>query len=184
MIDILGVRHRWALVVLLFLGLFGLVLVVTGDEQGPKLERVITEEGIEVDVPADWEPVGERPFEFRPPAEMARTTDRWLVAMACGQEGCVRRTVAEWAELGDELPTFVGARADEGELLFDLEEKSDHNSRVLTARTEAGETQVFVAVFHDGADHYVECGLSVFDDVDGLVDAIVDACKAAEPPRR
>ncbi len=176
------VRRRLPLVLLSALGMVGLVLVVTGGESAPVVARVVTAEGLEVDVPVGWEPVDERPFEFRPATELASSGDSWLVAWSCGAAECTPRSLAEWSDFGAGLPTFVAARDVEGDLLFDVDESSDDSSRVLTARTAAGAVQVFVAVFHDGSDHYVECGLSVFDDSQGLADAIVEACRAAVPP--
>jgi len=41
---------------------------------------------------------------------------------------------------------------------------------------------VSVAVFKDGADHYLECNLSVLGDPRGLDKAIVTACKSARFP--
>ena len=166
--------------VLSILALVGLFLVITGSDAGPALQRVITSDGVEVDIPDGWEPLDERPFEFRPAS--GTSADSWLVAWACGPGGCIHRSLVEWVQFGEGLPTLVGARADEGELLFDLEESSDDSSRVLKARNAAGGVQVFVAVFHDGSDHYVECGLSMFDDVDRLGDEIVAACRGAVPP--
>jgi len=177
-----AVTRRLVPFVLMAFGVVGVVLVITGGEGGPAFERVVTSDGIEVDIPEGWEPVDDRRFEYRPPAGLAPSPDRWLVAWACGPDGCAARSLAEWVEIGELLPTFVGARADEGDLLFDIEESSDELSRTLKATTAPGGVRVFVAVFQDGSDHYVECGLSVFDDVDRLVDAVGDACRGAVPP--
>ncbi len=174
--------RRLPLVVLFGFGVVGLILVVTGGESSPALQRIVTADGLEVDVPEGWEPVDERPFEFRPATELAPSGDSWRVAWSCGPEECTRRSLAEWVELGQRLPTFVAARDVEGELLFDVDESSDDSSRVLRAGRAGGGVAVFVAVFHDGSDHYVECGLNVFDDDEGLADAIVEVCRAALPP--
>ena len=55
----------------------------------------------------------------------------------------------------------------------------DH--RVMVTRTPADTTIVFVAAFTDGAEFYVECGLSLGVGGDErLVEAIVEVCRATE----
>jgi len=175
-------RRRLALLALLILGIIGFVLVITADESAV-LEATKTAEGVWVEVPIDWQAEPDRPFEYRPPVSAGRLTDRWIVAWTCGGDGCEPRSLQQWRAMATDLPTFVGIRDAEGSLLFDVTESGDESSYVLASLTQAGETQVAVAVFFDGSDHYLECGVSVFDDVDDLATKIVEACRAAVPPR-
>jgi len=61
-------------------------------------------------------------------------------------------------------------------------ETDDGNAHVMRAVANGGQTIVSVAVFHDGADHYLECNLAVLGDPAGLDDAIVKACESAKFP--
>ncbi len=167
--------RRLTLTGFLLATIVGAVLVITATE-GPDLERVVTAEGLVTEIPEGWVAVAERPFEFVPADSGGRVVDRWTVARACGPDGCVRRSLAEWLVVGESLPTFIGAQDDEGELLFEVRDAWRGNARILRAVTEAGAEMVFVAAFTDGADFYVECGVvqSVGDD---LVGAVVDVCR-------
>ncbi len=167
---------------LVLFGLVGIILVLTANES-PVLVRTTTADGVAVEVPAGWSANPDRLFEYLPPVEANRTTDRWVVAWACGPDGCANRSREEWLALSAELPTFVNAQAAAGDLLFDLEVDNDERSRSLTARTAAGETQVLVAVFFDGADRYLECGANIFVNDDGLAQRVIDVCREAVPPR-
>ena len=106
----------------------------------------------------------------------------WSVAWACPLDDCTERSIDEWLEVAPDLPTFVAAREEAGVALFDLEERNDDRSWVLTATTTNRLRIVNVAVFHDGADRYLACNLVVQDEPGGLDDAIVDACRNAEVP--
>lgn len=177
-----AVPRRLALAFLAALAVVGIVLVVTGGENGPDLERVTTADGLVVDVPAGWVVSEEFDFQYVPPATDGRAIDLWSVAWACPPERCDPRTVEEWLELAPDLPTFTAARDDSEVALLDIEESNDERSWVLTARSENDLRIVNVAVFHEGAERYVACNLVVLGDPDGLEDAIVDSCRAAEPP--
>lgn len=171
------------LVVLCALAIVGVVLVVTADEQsGPPLETVTTVDGVVVDVPAGWGPSKEVPFRYEPPGADLSNVDSWTVAWACGPDGCASRSLEEWRAVGDRLETLTRARADVGSVLSDLTETDEGNAHVMRARADGGQVIVSVAVFRDGADHYLECNLSVQGDPAGLDQAIVSACKSARFP--
>lgn len=169
--------RRAALTALMTAAIVGGVLVITADDSGPALQQVITAEGLATRIPEGWEAVDGRPFEFTPPGSAERGIDRWTVARACGPNGCAPRSIEQWLALGEDLETFVTARADEGELLFEVEDVWSDDARILRAVTSAGAHQVFVAAFTDGADFYVECGATQFGGRD-RVDALIDVCLA------
>ena len=176
--------RRPPLLVLLGFGLLvavGLALVLTADDED-RFDTVTTAEGVTVEVPRGWVVSEEFVFQYVPPGADQRTLDLWSVAWACPLEGCAARSLEDWLAAAPELPTFVGARAEDGQGLFDLEETSDERSWVLTARAENDLRIVNVAVFHDGAERYLACNLVVQGDPRGLDDAIVDACRDAEVP--
>lgn len=155
----------------------GVVLVVTGGESGPELERVTTKEGIEVAVPAGWQLDPASPWTWRP---APGSVDSWTVATSCAGT-CEPRSLAGWLDVSADLPTFVSARRDldAGTLVEGREEVTDR-ARILTARTSTGGAVVAVAVFVDGAERYLECDLFTAGDPAGLDEAIVDACRAAD----
>ncbi len=177
-----AVRRRLPLFLLLVLVVVGLRLVVTGDADGVELERVTTADGVVVDVPGGWVVSSDFSFQYVPPTVDGNGLDFWSVAWACPPEECGARSLAEWLDLAPDLPTFTSAREDADIALFDLDETSDDNWWVLAARTNNGLRIVNVAVFHDGADHYLACNLSVLGDPGGLDDAIIEACRSAEVP--
>lgn len=167
--------------VLLVLGGLGLVLVLTAGDDGPELETVTTADGVRVEIPRGWVVSEEFDFQYVPPGAEP-TLDVWSVAWACPLDGCAERSLAEWLEVAPDLPTFVAAREEQGVALFDLEERDDDRSWVLTATTTNQLRIVNVAVFHDGSGRYLACNLVVQGEPDGLDDAIVDACRDAEVP--
>jgi hypothetical protein len=177
-----AVSRRLPLVLLAVLAVVGVVLIITDSEAGPDLERVTTADGLVVDVPAGWVVSEEFDFQYVPSAAEGRALDVWSVAWACPPENCDARTGEEWLDLAPDLPTFTAARDDAEVALLDLEETNDERSWVLTARTDNDLRIVNVAVFHDGAERYVACNLVVLGDPDGLEGAIIDACRAADPP--
>ena len=177
-----AVYRRLALALLAVMAAVGIVLVVTGGETGPDLERVTTADGLIVDVPAGWVVSEEFDFQYVPPAAEGRAIDLWSVAWACPPESCDPRTVEEWLDLAPDLPTFTAARDDSEVALLDIAETNDERSWVLTARSDNDLRIVNVAVFHEGAERYVACNLVVLGEAAGLEAAIVDACRAAEPP--
>lgn len=168
------------LTAMLLAAIIGGLLVITADDDGVDLEAVITGEGLATRIPEGWEPVEDRPFEFVPAGTGDRSIERWVVARACGPDGCEPRSLDEWLMVGERLPTFVTALDDEGDLLFAVTDEWTDDARILRAETAAGARQVFVAAFIDGADFYVECAATQFGDRD-LVDAIVDVCRSTEP---
>ena len=173
--------RRLVLAVLLLLGIIGGVLVLFAPADRPPLEEVVTREALVTEIPEGWVQSEQFAFEWQPVAAgVAEVFDKWTVARACGPEGCERRSLEEWLAIGRELPTFVQATAaDSGLEIVRDEFGSDH--RVLEGTTAAQTTIVFVAAFDDGADFYVECGLSVGVSGDErLIDEIVDVCRATE----
>ena len=173
--------RRLVLAVLLLLGIVGALLVITATEDGPALSMVVTEEGLVTEIPAGWVQSEQFAFEWRPIAGgVAEVFDKWTIARACGPAGCELRSLESWLAIGRDLPTFVQATApDSGLVIVRDEFGSDH--RVVEGRTAAETTIVFVASFTDGADFYVECGVSVgFGGDERLIDAIVDVCRATE----
>ncbi len=168
--------RRHVPLVLLVLFIVGWVLVITGGEDGPDLEPVVTDEGLDTDIPAGWV-VTERPFEFAPGDAGPGTVDRWVVARACGASGCAPASLAEWEEIIEQSPTFAQARLDAGTLLLDFEESVEDGVRVIRAVTEAGADQVFAAAAADGSPFYVECGATILDEDRDLADAVVDVCR-------
>ncbi len=176
------VNHCLPVVLLLVLAALGVYLVVTPRSKAVEFQSVTTSDGIVIDVPAGWQPNVESPFRYEPPGAGLSNVDSWTVAWACGPEGCAFRTLDEWREVGGRLQTFVQARSDEGTLLSELEESDEGDAFVLRAVADGDLTVVSVAAFHDGADHYIECNLSVLGDPHGLDDAIVRACRSAKVP--
>lgn len=172
--------RRLVLVVLLALGVTGFVLVMTAPGDGPPLESVVTEEGLVTEIPEGWERSEQFAFQFHPPAGLAEVFDRWTVARACGPEGCAARSLDEWLDVAVGLPTFVQALAPDSGLDV-VSDTFDDDHRVMITTTDAGTAIVFVAAFTDGADFYVECGLSLGVGGDErLIDAVVDVCRATE----
>jgi len=177
------VKRLVPLVVLFLLAIVGVVLVATaGGDSGPPLESVSTVDGVVVDVPVGWLPSADVPFRYEPPGAGLSNVDSWTVAWACGPDGCASRSLDEWRAVGTHLETLTRARADEGTILGNLVETDEGNAHVLRATASGGQTIVSVAVFRDGADHYLECNLSVLGDPGGLDDSIVKACKSAKFP--
>ena len=171
------------LVVLFLFAILGVFLVATaGDGSGPQLESVTTADGVVVDIPAGWVSSTDVPIRYEPPGADLSNVDSWTVAWACGPDGCATRTLDEWRAVGNRLETLTRARADNGSILADLVETDDGNAHVMRAVANGGQTIVSVAVFNDGADHYLECNLAVLGDPAGLDDAIVKACKSAKFP--
>jgi len=170
-------------VVLFLLAVVGVVLVATaGGDSGPSLESVTTVDGVVVDVPAGWAANAEVAIRYEPPGAGLSNVDSWTVAWACGPDGCASRSLDEWRAVGNRLETLTRARADEGTILTDLIETDEGNAHVMRANASGGQTIVSVAVFRDGADHYLECNLSVLGDPGGLDDSIVKACRSAKFP--
>ena len=159
----------------------GLALVLTADDDGPQLVTATTADGVVVDIPRRWVVSDEFDFQYVPSGSES-SLDLWSVAWVCPPSGCVTRSLEEWRVAASDLPTFTAARAEDGVALFDLEERGDDRSWVLTARTNNNLRVVHVAVFHDGEDRYLACNLVVQGDPGGLDDAIVDACRTAEVP--
>jgi hypothetical protein len=176
------VARRLPLLLLALLAGLGLALVFTADDGGVALERVTTADGTVVDVPAGWVVSPEFDFQYVPSPGEGGELDVWSVAWACPPDDCDARSIEQWLVLAPDLPTFTSARDDDGIALFDLEEASDERSWVLTARTNNELRIVNVAVFADGAERYVACNLVVSGDPDGLDNALIDACRAAERP--
>ncbi len=171
------------LVGLFLLAIVGVVLVATaGTDSGPALESVTTVDGVVIDVPAGWVPNAEVPIRYEPPGADLSNVDAWTVAWACGPDGCAPRSLDDWRLVGQRLETLVRARADVGSTLSNLVETDEGNAHVMRATAAGGQTVVSVAVFQDGADHYLECNLSVLGDPAGLDDAIVKACRSAKLP--
>ncbi len=173
--------RRLVLAVLLLLGIIGGALVLFEPADRPPLEEVVTREALVTEIPEGWVQSEQFAFEWQPePGGIAEVFDKWTVARACGPEGCAVRSLEAWLALGQDLPTFVQATAEDSGLDVVRDEfGSDH--RVLEGVTAAGTTIVFVAAFTDGADFYVECGLAVGVNGDErLIDEIVDVCRATE----
>jgi len=85
-----------------------------------------------------------------------------------------------WLLISRQLPTFVQATAADSGLEI-VRDESGLDYRVVEGRTAAETSIVFVAAFIDGADFYVECGVSVGVAGDErLTDEIVDVCRATE----
>lgn len=172
--------RRLALLGLLLLGIVGFVLVVTAPGEGPPLDPVVSEEGLVTEVPEGWERSEQFAFQFQPPSGLAEVFDRWTVARACGPNGCRIRSLDEWLDAAVTLPTFVQAVAPESELEI-IEDRFGSDYRYMVTRTVAGTAIVFVAAFDDGADFYVECGLSLSAGGDTrLIDEILEVCRATE----
>ncbi len=161
----------------------GVVLVISGGDEGPAMERVTTIDGVVADIPAGWVASADTQFRFEPPGSDLSNVDSWTIAWACGPDGCAERSLDEWRAIESRLETFTRAREDEGDLLFDLVETDEGDAHVLRARTAGNQTVVAVAMFYDGADHYLECNLALAGDPGGLEEAIVKACRSAVPPR-
>ncbi len=177
------VFNRYLPVVLLaMLAALGVYLVVTPGGGNRRFDSVTTADGVVIDVPAGWQASVENPFRYEPPGDGLSNPDSWTVAWACGPDGCATRSLEQWREVGGRLPTFVQARADEGTLLSDLVESDEEDAIVLRAKASGGLTVVAVAVFADGADHYLECDLSIHGDPRGLDGEIIRACRSAVIP--
>ncbi|MEM7142991.1 MAG: hypothetical protein AAF548_18355 [Actinomycetota bacterium] len=175
-------RRRLVLGCLLMLGIIGLVLVFTASDDRPPLDDVVTEEGLVTEVPQGWERTEQFAFEFQPVGTgIAEVFDRWTVARACGPDGCDERSLGEWLEVAERLPTFVQASEPDSGLTITRDEfGSDY--RVLGGVTAAETAIVFVAAFDDGRDFYVECGLALSQNGDPrLLEEIVDVCRATVP---
>jgi len=172
---------RLVLVVLLALGIVGFVLVVTAGDDQPVLVDTLTSEGLATRVPEGWEAVENLPFEYRPPAAADPSGfQRWMVARSCGPQGCTVRSLAQWMAVAPELPTFTTALAPDSGLEVIANDLGD-DYWAVTARTDADATLVFVAVFTDGADDYVECGVSIGVTGDQrLAERIVEVCRSTE----
>ncbi len=160
----------------------GVLLVISGGDEGPSMERVTTVDGVVVDIPAGWVASADTQFRFEPPGADLSNVDSWTIAWACGPDGCVERSLDEWRTIESRLETFTRAREDAGDLLFGLVESDEGDAHVLRAITAGNQTVVSVAMFHDGADHYLECNLAFAGNPGGLEDAIVRACRSAVPP--
>jgi len=144
------------------------------------MDSVTTDEGLRTSVPAGWQRSEQFAFEFTPDSGVAQILDKWTVARACGPAGCEERTVDEWLTLAATLPTFLQALDPGAELEIVRDEFGD-DYRYLEARTRADAPVVFVAAFIDGADFYVECGVTLGLDGDRrLLDEILDVCRATE----
>jgi len=162
------------------LGGVGFGLVVTAPADGPSLDSVVTEEGLVTEIPAGWERSDQFAFQFHPPVGGAEVFERWTVARACGPAGCAPRSLEAWLDEAVGLPSFVQALAPAADLSV-LRDDFEDDHRVMVTRTPADTTIVFVAAFTDGAEFYVECGLSLGVGGDErLVDAIVEVCRSTE----
>lgn len=173
--------RRLSLAVLLMLGIIGGLLVLTAGEEGPPLTEVVTAERLVTEIPEGWVQSEQFVFEWQPVAGgISEVFEKWTVARACGPEGCEPRSMEAWLRIAEELPTFVQARADDSGLEVVRDEVGD-DFRVLEAVTLAESDIVFVAAFTDGAEFYVECGVSLGINGDRrLIDEIVDVCRATE----
>lgn len=177
-------RRPWILPALIGLALVGTVMILTAEDGDPEpeLEEIVTEEGLATRIPIGWIAADQPSFEFAPPSN-GQVFDLWSVARGCPVNGCGERSLAEWIEVADLLPTFDNVRnADDG-TLFNLEAEEFDDARVIRAQTEASGQLVFVAAFTDGAASYVACAARIAVGSDqGLADAIVDVCRETEPP--
>ncbi|NCG37166.1 MAG: hypothetical protein GWP48_06530 [Actinobacteria bacterium] len=170
-------RRQIPLVVLLLLGIGGFVLVMTAPADGPPMESVTTDEGLDTKIPEGWQRSEQFAFEFVPDSGVAQLLDKWTIARACGPAGCERRTLDEWLGIGTSLPTFLQALVSSAELDV-IRDEFGEDYRVLEARTGADAPVVFVAAFTDGADFYIECGVTLGLDSDfRLLDEILDVCR-------
>jgi len=172
---------RFTLAVLLVLGIIGFVLVATAGDEGPMLVETVTAERLTTWVPEGWEVNPNLRFEYRPPGEVDPSGfERWTVARACGPQGCESRSLAEWMALAPELPSFVGVlEPDSGLEIIDDRRGDDY--RAITTRTSAGTTLVVVAVFDDGADDYIECGVAVGRNGDQrLAEQVIEICRETQ----
>jgi hypothetical protein len=176
-------RRQILLLALLLLGIGGFVLVVTAPADGPPLDSVTTEEGLVTKIPEGWQRSEQFAFEFAPESGVSQILDKWTVARACGLSGCEQRSLDEWLIVAASLPTFLQALDPSAELDVVRDEFGD-DFRVLEARTAAEAPVVFVAAFVDGADFYVECGVTLGLDGDlRLLDAILDVCRSTKAVR-
>lgn len=171
-------RRQIPLLVLLLLGIGGFVLVVTAPADGPAMESITTDEGLKTDIPEGWQRSEQFAFEFAPDSGVAQILDKWTIARACGPAGCEERTLDEWLAIGTALPTFLQALDESAELDI-LSDEFGEDYRLLEARTRADAPVVFVAAFIDGADFYVECGVTLGLDGDlRLIDEILNVCRS------
>lgn len=176
-------QRRLFLSVLAVLGVIGFVLVFGERTSGPPLESVVSAEGLVTEIPEGWVQSEQFAFEWQPIAgnPIAEVFDKWTVARACGPDGCDERSLGEWLEIGESLPTFVQAVAADSGLTINRDEFGDDH-RVAEGTTAAETTIVYVAAFDDGWDFYVECGLSLGVRGDErLIDEIVEVCRATVP---
>ena len=176
-------QRRLFLSVLAVLGVIGFVLVFGERTSGPPLESVVSAEGLVTEIPEGWLQSEQFAFEWQPIAgnSIAEVFDKWTVARACGPDGCDERSLDEWLEIGESLPTFVQAVAADSGLTINRDEFGDDH-RVVEGTTAAETTIVYVAAFDDGWDFYVECGLSLGVRGDErLIDEIVEVCRATVP---
>lgn len=173
--------RRLVLAALLLLGIIGGVLVLFEPDDRPPLTEIVTRDALVTEIPEGWVQSEQFSFEWQPVAGgVAEVFDKWTVVRACGPAGCEPRSLEAWLSISRQLPTFVQATAaDSGLEIVRDEFGSDY--RVVEGRTAAETSIVFVAAFIDGADFYVECGVSVGVAGDErLTDEIVDVCRATE----
>ncbi len=171
-------RRQIPLLVLLLLGIGGFVLVMTAPADGPPMESITTDEGLATKIPDGWQRSEQFAFEFAPVSGVAQILDKWTVARACGPDGCAERTLEEWLTVATTLPTFLQALDPSPELMT-VRDEFGEDYRYLEARTQADAPVVFVAAFTEGAEFYVECGVTLGLDGDlRLVDEILDVCRA------
>ena len=176
-------QRRLFLSVLAVLGVIGFILVFGERTTGPPLESVVSAEGLVTEIPEGWVQSEQFAFEWQPIAgnPIAEVFDKWTVARACGPGGCDERSLDEWLEIGESLPTFVQAVAADSGLTINRDEFGDDH-RVVEGTTAAETTIVYVAAFDDGWNFYVECGLSLgVRGDDRLIDEIVEVCRATVP---
>jgi hypothetical protein len=173
--------RRWTVPLLVVAAIVGGVLILTAedDEEPLPLEETVTAEGLATRIPQGWVAGGDFAFEYVPPTDAGGGFDRWIVARACPVEGCRTRSLDEWRGLARDLPTFVEARAEQDEGLFDIEEGFEGDAFVLRARTLSAAEVVLVAAFLDDTDFYVACSVQASLGADDrLADAVVDVCRS------
>ena len=168
-------QRRLFLSVLAVLGVIGFILVFGERTTGPPSRvwsvprdssRRSPRVGPKRTVAFEWQPIAGNPI--------AEVFDKWTVARACGPGGCDERSLDEWLEIGESLPTFVQAVAADSGLTINRDEFGDDH-RVVEGTTAAETTIVYVAAFDDGWNFYVECGLSLgVRGDDRLIDEIVE----------
>ena len=152
---------------------------------------MVSAEGLVTEIPEGWVQSEQFAFEWQPIAgnPIAEVFDKWTVARACGPGGCDERSLDEWLEIGESLPTFVQAVAADSGLTINRDEFGDDH-RVVEGTTAAETTIVYVAAFDDGWNFYVECGLSLGvrgDDrlIDEIVEVVEPRCQSgSDQPER